>query len=138
MLGRGSDLVSRPGMSTDCYDRDVTVKAPRFRIAWLIVVVAVAALNLAAIRFLFYDLRTGLNANRLDVLAMGALPMANVLVVGSLLALRRRGSRSFLLGFDAFGVVALVLYLLAWTFYADAGVRRYVFLVLNPLRGVVG
>src|SRR5262245_25798466 len=55
-----------------------------------------------------------------------------------MLPLQRRRSRPFLLGFVAFGSVALVLYLLVWTFYADAWVRRYFFLVLNPLRGVVG
>src|SRR5262245_38035767 len=102
------------------------------------VLVALVALNFGVIRALYFDLRTGLNANRLDVLALGALPMANVLAVGLLTALWRRGSRLFLLGFVAFGAVALVLYLLVWTFYAHSWVRFYVFRVLNPLRKVVG
>jgi hypothetical protein len=76
----------------------------------------------------------GLNVNRLDLLALGALPMANVLAVDILIALWRRGSRPFLLGFVAFGTVALALYLLVWTVYAHYWVRFYIFRVLNPLR----
>ena len=37
--------------------------------------------------------------------------MANVLVVGMLVAQRRPGSRPFLLGFEAFGAMALALYI---------------------------
>lgn len=111
---------------------------PRFPINRLLVLIAQAALIFGAVRALYYDLRTGLNANRLDVLALGALPMANILAVGSLIALWRRRSGPFLRGFVAFGSVALVFYLVIWTFYADEWVRFYVFLVLNPLRKVVG
>jgi hypothetical protein len=111
---------------------------PRYRLNRLVVLIALAALNFGAIRALYYDLRTGMNANRLDVFALGVLPMANVLAVGILIALWRRRSRPYLQGFLAFGSVALVLYLIVWTFFADEWVRFYVFLVLNPLRKVVG
>ena len=96
------------------------------------------ALNLGAVRALYYDLRTALNANRLDLLALGALPMANVLAVGILIALWRRGGRPFLLGFVAFGAVALALYLLVWTFCDHYSVRFYIFRVRDPLRKDVG
>src|SRR5262249_33110103 len=102
------------------------------------ILVALAALNFGAIRALWYDLVTGRNSNRLEVLGLGALPMANILAVGLWIGLRRRGSRPFLLGVELFGAVALALYLLVWTFYADEWVRFYLFRILNPLRTVVG
>ena len=72
---------------------------PRFRIAWVMVAVAIAALNLAVIRVL-------LGSPVGELVVLGALPMANVLAVGLLIGLRRRGSRPFLLGFEAFGAMA--------------------------------
>ena len=44
-------------------------------------------------------------------MVLGALPMANVLAVGILIGQRRPGSRPFLLGFEAFGAMALALFL---------------------------
>jgi hypothetical protein len=101
-----------------------------------------AALNLAAVRALYYDLWTGRTANKLDFLALGALPMANVLAVGLVIGHRRRECRPFLLGFEAFGAAALALYLAylaVWWFYDyQWPVRPWVFMVLNPLRKIVG
>ena len=52
------------------------MKAPRFRIAWIMVAVAIAGINFAAIRaFLDYTSPLG------EVLLFGALPMANILAV---------------------------------------------------------
>jgi hypothetical protein len=85
------------------------VKMPRFRIAWGMVAVAIAALDFAAIR-------ASLDIREAVLLVLGALPMANVLAVGILIAQQRPGSRPFLLGFEAFGAMALALYvgLLSW------------------------
>ena len=91
------------------------MKVPRFRIAWVMAFVAVAALDLGARRAL-NDLANRLlmltHSNRLPhmihALLMGALPMANVLVLALVIGHRRRGSR-FLLGFEVFGATALVL-----------------------------
>jgi hypothetical protein len=82
------------------------VKAPRFRIAWVMVAVAVAALDFAAIR-------ASLDIREAVLLVLGALPMANVLAVGILIAEQRPGSRPFLLGFEAFGAMALALFITA-------------------------
>ena len=41
--------------------------------------------------------------NRRPEVVSGALPMANVLAVGLLIAQQRPGSRPFMLGFGAFG-----------------------------------
>ena len=46
----------------------------------------------------------------MSLLVLGALPMANVLAVGILIGQRRPGSRPFLLGFEAFGAMALALF----------------------------
>jgi hypothetical protein len=70
------------------------------------VAVAIAALDFAAIRA-FFDI------SEVGLLVLGALPMANVLAVGTLIGLRHPGSRPFLLGFEAFGAIALVLFVAA-------------------------
>jgi hypothetical protein len=79
------------------------VKRPRFRIAWVMVAIAIAALDFAVIRASFDIPEVGL-------LVLGALPMANVLAVGILIGQWRPESRPFLLGFEAFGAMALALF----------------------------
>ena len=49
-----------------------------------------------------------------DSLVVGALPMANVLVAGLLIARQRPRSRPFLLGFEVFSAIALALYVVLW------------------------
>jgi hypothetical protein len=81
------------------------VKAPRFRIAWIMVAVAIVGINFAGIRALL-DPRLD---NTRVFLILGALPVANVLVVSMLIARKRPGSRPFLLGFEIFGALALTI-----------------------------
>ena len=52
---------------------------PRFRIAWVMIFVAIAALDFAAIRAFFVS-------GDVALLVLGALPMANILAVGILIA----------------------------------------------------
>jgi hypothetical protein len=78
------------------------VKGPRFRIASVMALIAIAAFDFTVIRRLV-DYRTPTG----DLLLVGAMPMANVLAVGMLIVQRRPGWRPFLLGFEAFGVVVL-------------------------------
>jgi hypothetical protein len=80
------------------------VKGPRFRIAWVMVAVAIAALDFAAIRAM-------LGSQVIILLVLGALPMANVLAIGILVGQRRLRSRPFLLGFEVFGATALASFL---------------------------
>jgi hypothetical protein len=97
------------------------------------VAVAVAAINFAPIRALNDPGLGGV------LLVVGALPVANVLVVGMLIARKRPGSRPFLLGFEVFGALALALYIVVATF-SRSGVgplNRYLFLVLDPLSPVI-
>jgi hypothetical protein len=108
------------------------VKMPRFRIAWVMVFVAIAALNFTAIR---------MASDRIipssELLGLGALPMANVLAVGLLIGQRRRSSRPFLLGFEVFGAVALALYVdLAG--FSPHRVIDYLELLLDPIRRTIG
>jgi hypothetical protein len=58
------------------------MRVPRFRIAWLMVAVAIAAVDSGAIRAML-----GIRPDAAILLVFGALPMANVLVVGLLAAL---------------------------------------------------
>ena len=73
---------------------------PRFRIAWLMVAVAIAALDFGAIRALDYP-----QGGR--VLMLGALPMANVLVASLLVGYVGSEDRAFYMGFAFFGTIAL-------------------------------
>jgi hypothetical protein len=99
------------------------VRVPRVRIAWLMIVVALAALDFGAIRAMSdsWGRTSGL-------LGLGLLPMANVLAFAPLVGLRRRAGRGFLLGFEMFGATAMALYAgvilsrndLVWTYFVPA------------------
>jgi hypothetical protein len=113
------------------------------------VFVAIAALNFGAIRA-WSQLRlihgigpaghsiTLIN-NTVDILVLGGLPMANVLVIGQLLGLRRQGSRPrpFLWGFEALGVVALVLFIAWASFFTESSVMPRLYPVLTPFDRMV-
>jgi len=64
---------------------------PRIRIAWVMVFVALAALNFAAFR-------AAVDAHSITgiLLALGAMPTATVLAIGLIIGYRRHGSRPFL------------------------------------------
>jgi hypothetical protein len=79
------------------------VKAPRFRFAWIMVAVAIAAFDFGAIRAVF-----DLESRFLFFFCVLVIPMANILAVGLLLAFLRPRSRDFLKGFEVFGAIALV------------------------------
>lgn len=81
------------------------MRRPRIRIAWAMVLTAIAALNLGAMRAVS-DHRGPVSG----MLAIGALPMANVLAFGLLVGCLHRGSRPFLVGFEALGALALAFY----------------------------
>jgi hypothetical protein len=100
------------------------VQVPRFRIASIMVVVAIAALNLVAIRVLL-----GFRSLMGELLILGALPMTNVLAVGLLIGQRRLGNRTFLLGFVAFGAMALAIYVAMATSFP----REIVVSCMTPL-----
>jgi hypothetical protein len=100
-------------------DWELTMMVPRFRIAWLMVAVAIAAVDFAATRAVLSDLYDGARDTAL-LLLLGALPMANVLAVGMLIAYPRPTSRPFLLGFEIFGALALALYIVLVRFQRHA------------------
>jgi hypothetical protein len=80
------------------------VNLPRFRIAWLMLFVAVVALNFGAIRAL-----SELEPPKGGLLVFGAVPMTNILAAGILIGHRRPASRPCDVGFEAFGAMALYL-----------------------------
>jgi hypothetical protein len=81
------------------------VKVPRFRIASIMLIVAITALDLGAIRAI-----SDFESRFLFLLCVVTLPMANILAVGLLLAFLRPRSRHFLRGFEVFGAIALVFF----------------------------
>jgi hypothetical protein len=99
----------------------------QFRIIWLMIFIAIAALNFGAIRA-WYQLRpdgNGVN-NTVEVLTYGTLPMANLLAVGIIIGLRRPETRPFLWGFAAFGTLALVFFMPLAYFYTEEVVQPYI------------
>jgi hypothetical protein len=109
------------------------MKAVRFRIAWVMVGIAIAALDFAAIRAVP-------GYPEIAYLILGALPMANALVVGTLVAQQRPGSRPFLLGFGAFGAMALALFVALASFDQDSNrlINSYLAPLFVPMDKVVG
>jgi hypothetical protein len=78
-------------------DSEVTVKIPRIRIAWVMFAIAFFAIDFTIMRALL-DYPSPLG----EELLFGALPMANVLMVGVLIAQQRPRSRPFFVGFEFF------------------------------------
>jgi hypothetical protein len=107
------------------------VNVPRFRIAWLMIAVAIAALNFAAIRAMF-------GSQSRELLVMGGLPMASILAVGLLIGQRRPESRPFLLGFEVFGAMAVALYVAVASYFRNEVVNPYLVLFLDPIAIIVG
>jgi hypothetical protein len=106
---------------------------PRFRIAWVMVFVAVAAINFAAVRLeLAHYTELG------EMLVLGAMPMASVLAVGLLFGLGRPDRRPFVFGFTLFGAMALVFSVILTVFFREATVVACVTLFLEPLWRIIG
>jgi hypothetical protein len=93
------------------------------------VFVAAVALECGAIRALSaMQLRANIDGSHhlsltIGALALGAIPMANVLAVGILIGLWRRGRRPFLWGFELFGAMALALYIAGVSLFAEELIR---------------
>jgi hypothetical protein len=104
-----AEAIVGPGPQVGAEDQEAAVQRPRIRIAWAMVFTAIAALDLAAIRAVL-DRGWGPESN---LLAVGALPMANVLAFGLLVGGLHRGSRPFLVGFEVIGTLALAFYITA-------------------------
>ena len=103
------------------------MKLPRFRIASLMVAVAIAALDFGMIRALSVVQRSPY-----VLLVLGVLPMANVLPVILLTGQRRRENRPFRLGFVSFGAMALALFVaVTWFFPHEMAI------LFSPLLGYV-
>jgi hypothetical protein len=108
----------------------VTVNVPRIRIAWVMVAVAIAALDFGAIRAMSGS-DTGM------FLLLGDMPMANVLAVGILVGQRRPGSRPFVLGFEILGAIALVVYVNLAIFFSDEALKPYLAPFLGPIEKTI-
>jgi hypothetical protein len=102
------------------------------------VAVAIAALDFAAIRALLPRHANVLDDQRGMCLLLGALPMANVLAVGMLIGHRRPGSRPFLLGFEAFGAMALAFFIALASCFPRETVMSYLVPFVAPLERIIG
>jgi hypothetical protein len=93
-------------VQADCCDYDAAASVPRLGITWVIFAIAIFAINFTVMRArLEYPNPLG------EDLLFRALRMANVLVVGLLIAQQRPRNRPFLLRFKFFGAIALASYI---------------------------
>jgi hypothetical protein len=122
------------------------VNVSRVRIAWFVVFVVLAILNFDAIRVLtkfqngIYRAKTIEEQRTFErmskmcfTLEFGALPMANILLLGLMIGYWRPGSRRFVWGFEALGVTALALYIAGATVFNDELLWPYLKLVIEPM-----
>ncbi len=106
------------------------MKLPRIRIAWVMLAIAILAIDFAVMRAL---MNYG-SASREELL-FGAVPMANELVVGLLIWQQRPNRRLFFTGFELFGAIALAFYIalaLLLSGRSDA-IHAYVAIALDPI-----
>jgi hypothetical protein len=95
--------------------------------------VAIAAINFGVMR----EVVRSRSARDIGML-LGSLPMVNVLIVGVLITRRRPGWRSFLLGFEVFGAMSVVLYMtLAYHFEIEIE-RTYLKPLIDLLQKTIG
>ena len=110
------------------------MKVPRIRIVWVMFAVAIAALD-------FWVILPNLGSlvgETETYLLLGALPMANVLAVGMVIGQQRPGSSPFFLGFEAFGAMALAVYVvLARSFHREV-VGPYLRPLVDPIYDTIG
>src|SRR5262245_11262647 len=109
------------------------MKVPRFRIAWGMAFVALAALYFTVLRAAY----TAPGPAK-ELLALGAMPMATVLTIGFIVGYRRHGSRPFLLGFESFGATALALFVVVAARFGEEAVFPYLSLFIEPLAEIIG
>lgn len=108
------------------------MKLPRFQIAWIMLTVAMTALDLGAIRAV-----SDLESRSLFLLGVVAIPMANILAVGLLIAFVRPWARDFLKGFVLFGAMALIGFMLAAT-QAESLVQFYLVPPMALFQATIG
>jgi hypothetical protein len=112
----------------------------RVRIADCMFLVGLIAVDSAAVRSLFALAAGSYNGTFWPAawsMIIGALPMSNVLAVALLLAYRRPGSRSFLLGFLAAGAAALALFLVLTVCCYQSAIAPCLNVVYGVMRRVV-
>jgi len=102
------------------------MKAPRFRLNWLMGCIALVALNFGVMRLLddlghrqFVITHTDRFLHVTQHWVVGGLPMLNTLGIVLVIGLLRRGSHRFVWGFVLFGAIALALYVAAVGLYFD-------------------
>jgi hypothetical protein len=98
------------------------------------VLVAFAALNFTVLRAAFDSPRSP----TIELLAMGAMPMATGLAIGLIIGYRHHGSRSFLLGFESFGAMALALFVVLAARFGNEVVFPYASLFIEPVWNIIG
>ena len=110
------------------------MKVPRFRISWIMVFIALAALNFTVLRAAFDD-----PSPASELLALGTMPMATVLTIGLIIGPQwRPGCRPFILGFESFGALALAVYIVLAIWFGEETVGPFASLFIEPFANIIG
>jgi len=119
-------------VETQFSTREVVVTLPRCRISWLMAIVALVALDMGLIRvFVYYRVHSS------ALLSMGAVPMANVLVVGWAFGRRYPVSR-FVFWFEVVGAIAPVAFVTIAPIYHWQLTTRYLNLGIDAYLNTFG
>jgi hypothetical protein len=110
------------------------MKGPRVRIAWVMALIAIVALEFGAIRVIFRFQSANIALMRaVPMLGLGCLPMANFLAIALLIAYRRPGTRPFVTGFATFGAMATAVYSAAVSLYTNELFVPFSQMVITPI-----
>jgi hypothetical protein len=106
----------------------------RLKIASLLVLIVGIGLDLAAIRAWFiYRTNGRVIFNNIEVLGLGALPVANALAIGLIGWRIRPRWRPFLAGFIAFGMLALTVYIGLVYWSTESVIMPLLLSILRPV-----
>ena len=94
--------------------------------------VVLAALNLVVMRLTWDSFSLPIAA-----IGAGAVPMATILGATFVIGYRRRASRPFLCGFEIFGALAIMVYVLLACFCGEATIDPYADLIAGPVADIV-
>jgi hypothetical protein len=88
------------------------MRMPHIRVSWAMAFIAVVATELAVLRTILRFSGPSFTTTWLvQIVGVACQGVLTVLALGLLVGYRRRASRPFLVGFEAFGIAALILYI---------------------------
>ncbi len=100
------------------------MRMPRFRIGWAMAFIGFVAVELAVLRgILRFSSPSFTTTWQVQFVGLACQGLLTALAIGVMVACHRRASRPFLVGFEAFGIAALALYIAGVVSYPQELIR---------------